>query len=522
MRETEIMRIGIKTIDRVNMTFDILKVFAKYEVNIIWMEVYTHIIYIKFDRVDAATWGKMHAEILAVSGVQELTEIDLIAFEEREQLIETILDASSDGFIVIDKDGTIKLTNSRAIQILRQAGNLEGKSIYTILPAPDIIKKALSKGIEISNHTLFYEHGGGTCHCLVSSRTLKNEAGVIQGLILTLRDMHDVREMVYSITQARQITFNDIVTKSPSMLSVVALARNIAKNNSTVLIRGESGTGKELFARAIHAAGKRHNKPFIPLNCAAIPDTLIESELFGYEDGTFTGGKKGGKQGLFELAHGGTLFLDEVAELSAYVQAKLLRVLQEGMVRRVGGHKEIAVDVRIIAATNRNLEAMLKNGQFREDLFYRLNVIPLYIPPLREHIEDIPLLIDHFIKVLGGKLGKPDIVVSPRAVEKMLRYPWPGNVRELSNVVERAIYLCDGRVITEDHIVFAQAAVDQPAAAVNDAIPLLREAVEATERKLIAEAIRRYGSLRQAAKALGVTHTLLINRMKKLNIHKMV
>ena len=303
------------------------------------------------------------------------------------------------------------------------------------------------------------------------------------------------------------------------MLAVVKLARNVARNKSTVLIRGESGTGKELFARAIHSQGLHRSHPFVPLNCAAIPDTLIESELFGYEDGTFTGGKKGGKQGLFELAHGGTLFLDEVGELSPHVQAKLLRVLQEGSIRRVGGQKEIPVNVRIITATHRDLESLVKSGQFREDLFYRLHVIPLQIPPLREHKDDIPILARHFMNRLGPQLDKAELSLAPAALEKLLLYDWPGNIRELSNVIERAICLCEGNSITAD-LVFVGSGT---AGALPEEKPAmgLAAAVAATERALIEKAVAETRSLRQAAKTLGVTHTLLLNRMKKLQISGM-
>lgn len=516
MEEKNIQRIRIRTIDRLYMTADILRVFSAMQVNIIWMEVYTHVVYVKFDRVVNETWKEIATEILAIPGVQALEEIDLIAFEEREQLIETILTNSSDGFIVVNREKVIELANPTALRIVHEEDFLEGKLLEKVLPPFDLIDRAIESGENFANHPLFFESKGKICHCLTSSSTITNETGAVQGVILTLRDMQDVREMVHSITQSRQITFSDIVTRNAEMLAVLRLARNVARSKSTVLIHGESGTGKELFARAIHAQGIHCGHPFVPLNCAAIPDTLIESELFGYEDGTFTGGKKGGKQGLFELAHGGTLFLDEVGELSPHVQAKLLRVLQEGRIRRVGGQKEIPVDVRIITATNRDLESLVRSGQFREDLFYRLHVIPLHIPPLREHKDDIPLLAKHFLQTLGPQLDKAGISLDDAATDRLMQYEWPGNIRELSNVIERAVCLCDSQVITQDYIFIGRSSPAVQTEGVVD--EKLAEAVSATERRLIEAALARHQSIRQAAKALGVTHTLLLNRMKKLNI----
>ena len=519
MSERNIRRIRIRTIDRVHMTADILRVFSAYQVNIIWMEVYTHVVYIKFESGSDTPWNRISDEILAISGVQGLEDVGLIAFEEREQLIETILKSSSDGFIVINRDKIIELANPTAMRILHDDRFLEGMPLSKVLPPLEAVDKAIVEGVNFVNHPLFFDNHGKICHCLASSSTITNETGTVQGVILTLRDMQDVREMVHSITQPRQISSDDIITRNADMLAVVKLARNVARNKSTVLIRGESGTGKELFARAIHSQGLHRSHPFVPLNCAAIPDTLIESELFGYEDGTFTGGKKGGKQGLFELAHGGTLFLDEVGELSPHVQAKLLRVLQEGSIRRVGGQKEIPVNVRIITATHRDLESLVKSGQFREDLFYRLHVIPLQIPPLREHKDDIPILARHFMNRLGPQLDKAELSLAPAALEKLLLYDWPGNIRELSNVIERAICLCEGNSITAD-LVFVGSGT---AGALPEEKPAmgLAAAVAATERALIEKAVAETRSLRQAAKTLGVTHTLLLNRMKKLQISGM-
>ena len=233
---------------------------------------------------------------------------------------------------------------------------------------------------------------------------------------------------------------------SPAIRQIYAIIEKVADTPSTVLITGESGTGKELIARALHENSSRHDGPFIKINCAAIPKTLMESELFGYEKGAFTGAV-GAKPGRFELAHGGTLFLDEIGEIPVEMQVKLLRVLQESEFERVGGIKTIKVDVRLVTATNRDLAAELTTGGFREDLYYRLNVVPIHLPPLRERHEDIPLLVSHFITKFNDRLRKEITHIEPEAVERLVSYNWPGNIRELENVIERTMLFCEGSVI---------------------------------------------------------------------------
>lgn len=246
----------------------------------------------------------------------------------------------------------------------------------------------------------------------------------------------------------RTASFGDLVGKSAAMNEIYALIRKISGNRSNILITGESGTGKEVVARTIHFTGNRSRQPFVPINCTAMPEGLLESELFGHVRGAFTGAH-GAKKGLFETAHGGTLFLDEIGDMSPSLQGKLLRVLQDQEIRPVGGNHSIKVDVRLIAATNRNLRADIESGQFREDLYYRLNVIPVHIPPLRERPDDIPSLAKAFIERQGGDTPRP---LSEKAMRKLQRAPWPGNARELENCIERSLALADGSEIRESDI----------------------------------------------------------------------
>jgi len=305
--------------------------------------------------------------------------------------------------------------------------------------------------------------------------------------------------------------YDEIIGQSEALQAVLQQVAIVAPTNASVLIFGETGTGKELICRALHHASPRHDKPLTTLNCAAIPSGLVESELFGHEKGAFTGAIAQ-KRGKFELAHGGTLFLDEIGDLSIETQAKLLRVLQEHMFERLGGTRTIKIDTRVIAATHRDLPQMVKDGKFREDLFYRLNVFPINLPPLRQRREDILLLADYFAHRAGIRLGKPACTFSKAASDHLLAYAWPGNVRELENIVERAVILCKGTLIESEHIYVQTNLPPQ------DQVRTLQEA----ERDHIVATLRAAGwkvsGRGGAAELLGLRPTTLEARMKKLGI----
>jgi DNA-binding NtrC family response regulator len=315
--------------------------------------------------------------------------------------------------------------------------------------------------------------------------------------------------------------FGNIIGKSKAIEDIFKMVRQIADSKSTVLIMGESGTGKELVSRAIHYNGNRKNYPFVTINCAAIPETLIESELFGHEKGAFTNAIER-KLGRFEIAHHGTLFLDEIGELSLSTQAKILRFLEEKEFNRVGGSKTIKVDVRLITATNRDLNQLLKKGVFREDLYYRINVVPIVIPPLRERKEDIPLLLDHFIKKFNIENNKNVIGVNQEALELMMNYDWPGNVRELENLIERVIALTSNEYIQPNEVPFSM--ISEPkmnglrGSVLNGKLPFLR-AEEEFERGVILDALKKANFIQsQAAEILGISRRILKYKMDKLGI----
>ncbi len=320
--------------------------------------------------------------------------------------------------------------------------------------------------------------------------------------------------------------FKNIIGASKAIERVKNMTLTIAKSNSTVLLRGESGTGKEVFAKAIHDISPRCNKNFIAINCAALPEALLESELFGYEPGSFTGAMIGGKDGIIKEASGGTLFLDEIGEMPMFIQVKLLRVIQEGKIRKIGSNKEEAIDVRIIAATNNNLEDMIKDKTFREDLYYRLNVVPMYIPTLKERLEDIPLFVQFFIDKLNYKLNKNIKGADVEFISELMKYHWPGNVRELQNVIERAMNLCKGDILTAEDIFInfkndiysygPKEIIDKKS---DEYLQLpLKDIMEKCEKEIIKKAIDNYKSYRKAASVLKVSHTTIMNKINKYNI----
>jgi two-component system, NtrC family, response regulator AtoC len=313
-----------------------------------------------------------------------------------------------------------------------------------------------------------------------------------------------------------------LVGQAPAIRQIYGVVEKVASTPSTVLITGESGTGKELIARALHENSARHAGPFIKINCAAIPKTLMESELFGYEKGAFTGAV-GAKPGRFELAHGGTLFLDEIGEIPVEMQVKLLRVLQESEFERVGGIKTIKVDVRLVTATNRDLVQDISAGSFREDLYYRLNVVPIHIPPLRERREDIPLLVEHFLAKFNDRLKKQIDAVSADAISRLVSYHWPGNIRELENLMERTMLFCERSEIQVSDLPPEIGGLPPVSAAASPNAASLKEAVRAeterVERELIQKALDETGgNVTQAARKLKISRKSLQTKMKELGL----
>lgn len=366
---------------------------------------------------------------------------------------------------------------------------------------------------------------------LISSSPVFNDNGEITLVVTNVRNVTELYELKEQVKKNMELTekyysqlegirqqllkFSDIIAKDEKMLNTLEMAKKVAKVDTTVLLLGETGVGKEKIAKYIHKNSSRSNKSFIKIDCGSIPYNLIESELFGYEKGAFTGANKDGKIGLFELADGGSIFLDEIGELPLDMQVKLLRVLQEGEIKKVGGTEVIKIDVRVVAATNRNLKDMVEKKTFREDLYYRLNVVPIKILPLRERKNDVEPLIAHFLSVFNKKYDFNKII-TPAALDSLKEYKWPGNVRELKNIIERVIIMSSGNKILRSDLPIKEV-WDSDVSNSNrwsDKLTL-KEAVENLEESIIESSLEKHGNVRNAAKELGINASTLVRKRKK-------
>lgn len=513
--------------DRKQIVEDITKVVSTNDLNIISMEVVNQekrtLIYIETKSSRFSPSNKVIVRHLKrIPDLIEITQISSMPQEIREKRLKVVLDSTSDGIISIDKFGYITTINRVARQILGFNGRevLGRKLSSQPMENLDLLDCLEDKTFENRKRNIISPNG--RFQFFSAGVPIKDINGEITGAIEIMRDMKEIKELAEKVAYPSIHTFSDIIGKSASIMDAISFAQKIAASSSIVSIRGDSGTGKEMFARAIHTESRVRGE-FVAVNCAALPESLLESELFGYEKGSFTGARKKGKQGLFEIADGGTLFLDEIAEMPMGAQAKILRVIQEKRVRRIGGIREIPVDTRIITATSRLIEQMIKSNEFREDLYYRINVLPIHVPPLREREEDIPLLADHFLSRVANQLGTPPKKLSDNALKKLINHTWPGNIRELKNVIERGAILSDMQVIDERSIIFGhdiestikglKGGVFKPNG--NDS---LKTMVGNYERQVIETTIENYSSIRKCAKALNISHTALLNKIKKYHI----
>jgi transcriptional regulator with PAS, ATPase and Fis domain len=359
---------------------------------------------------------------------------------------------------------------------------------------------------ELDNQILYTVNKHET---LMSKTYIKNGEKI--HYILSFTNLSKCSKLITNSSRSLNIhEKDDLITESEKMKKIINITQQIANVNSTVLLLGESGVGKTAIAKLIHKISNRKSDPFISINCGSLPENLIEAELFGYESGTFTGGKKGGKSGLFEIAHKGTIFLDEIAELPLNVQAKLLDVLQENQFRKVGGVKKQEIDVRVVAATNKDLSQLVRSKLFREDLFYRLNVIPIKLPPLRERKEDIPKLIDYFLYQFNTRYGL-QVQIDDITKKQLLDHSWPGNIRELSNTIERFV-VTNSNELFNSQIESAGAMSLKPH---DDEIIPLKEAKRQLEKELVMKAYEKFGSTYKAAKALKVDQSTIAKKIKE-------
>jgi len=469
-----------------------------------------------------------------ISSLEKITD-ELRQVKELKEKQHLILQSVQDGICVVDKQGYITYVNPAYLRITQlPEEKVVGQNIANISPAGSRAQ-ALRTGQPVLGG-ISRKHNGQT---IISNVNPIIVDGEVTGVVSIIKNISELQALLDKLNRATAHVeyleeelrrtrkpfkaFDKFVGRSGQIMDALAVAAKAGEGHATVLIRGESGTGKELVAEGIHFSGPRASGPFIRVNCAAIPSTLLESELFGHEKGAFTGAVKR-KLGKFELADKGTIFLDEIGEMEKNMQVKLLRVLQQKEFQRVGGEETVTVNVRIIAATNRDLEKMVVNGEFREDLYYRLNIIPIHLPPLRNRKEDIPLLVDHFIKRISRELNKNFKGLGQDALEVLMRYHWPGNVRELENVMERVITLADGPYIGlgDLPVYLREGSVGETVAPLNMAVSDTILPWDVYEKNIIKAALDKYESFNKAAKALGITHKTVAAKARKYGLEKVV
>ncbi|MCT4596097.1 MAG: sigma-54-dependent Fis family transcriptional regulator [Anaeromicrobium sp.] len=457
--------------------------------------------------------------VTAAAGAIERQMIIESELAEKQDLIiqrEKAFQSISEGIIILDKNMKIISINEKALKLMEldMGKNYIHKDVREYLLEDMNLEKLIhSKKDTIDQEQRLRLHSGNILNCILSISIIWNEEN-IKGFIIILKEMEKVHELVNKMLRSTAYySFEDITFQSQVMKEAIHIGKIAADSSSNVLIVGESGTGKELMAHSIHSASKRKNKPFIAINCGAIPSGLIESELFGYEGGAFTGSKKEGNPGKFELANGGTIFLDEIGDMPLEVQASLLRVLQTKEVYRIGGRNPKKIDVRIIAATHRNLENMVSENSFRLDLYYRINVLNIYIPPLRERKEDIEILIEAFIKEFNKKLNKKIKGLDENTKKLLNAYDWVGNVRELSNVFERAINICEEDYIQDKDL------PDKILCNVKVEKYNYDQVIENNEKEFIITILKKNnGNIKKSAQKLGFSRSKMYRKLKSLNI----
>jgi two-component system, NtrC family, response regulator HydG len=443
-----------------------------------------------------------------------------------------VVDTIQDGVMVVSPEGVIVSVNRAFEQITGYSRHeIVGQRCTTInCTSCDIARQK-----EGCHWCVMFKHGhlskqrcsitrkdGRIVHILKNASVFKDQTGVVNGAVETMTDITELMAKETQIENYRQELdaedrFHGMIGVSTAMQQVFELIANAARSDAPVIIYGESGSGKEMVARAIHDAGRRHNRPYVKVNCAALNESLLESELFGHVKGAYTGAHKS-REGRFEAANGGDIFLDEIGDMPLSTQVKLLRVLEEKVVERVGDNQPIGVDVRVISATNRNLAEMIASGAFREDFYYRINVIPIHIPPLRERVEDIPLLARSFFNRIRLKSGKTLDGISKTAMDRLMTYPWPGNARELKSAFEFAFVSCPGGMIGPDHL---PPQIANGAPVCGETAVSLDESLDDVKRRRLMDALKRtHGNQSETARLLGISRTSVWNQIKKYNINK--
>lgn len=506
------MRFDIRSHDRLGITQEILEAFSRHNWNLVTMEMHLHHTFVELE--DTASLKDIQEVVKDIEGVTEVVEVDLLPGERRSQHLDAVLSKLQDPIFDIDHKGHILLSNSAAAKLLGlPREQLQGMLITQFTEQP------LSTLLPSSPMTLDMSVVGQSFLVdLTPVFSYNRGEKQVSGAVLFLQSLRRIGQQISAVTHAPSDNTTSLIGSSQATKELISHTQRFSQLDMPVLIQGETGTGKELLAHMLHDRGSRAKAPFMAINCAALPENLLESELFGYAPGAFSGARKNGKPGLFELADGGSVFLDEIGEMSPYLQAKLLRVLQEYSFRRIGGEKEISVNVRIISATHRDLLSMAEDHQFREDLFYRLNVLNLRVPPLRERKEDIPALARYFIQHASEQTNRAAPSISAAAMAQLTSYPWPGNIRELQNILFRAVAMSDDSVIDTPQLPFDTNLSSEAIITEEQSIDSLEDALAKYEKHLLQSLYPLYPSSRKLAKRLGISHNAVAVKLRKYAI----
>ncbi|MBF8730255.1 MULTISPECIES: sigma-54-dependent transcriptional regulator [Pseudomonas] len=509
------MRIHVTFIDRVGITQEILALLGSRNLNLDAVEMIPPNVYIDAPALSQAVLDELHDALLRVMGVQAVELVDFLPGQRRRLQLEALLAAMSDPVLAVDPNGHVLLATPTLVRLLGREP--AGEPLSNLFTEPRLAQNLIDKGFRLPMCEVSFQGQA----LLLEATPISGGADALVGGLLTLYPPSRIGERLASLLHDPGEGLDALLGESPALKYLKTRLHKVASLDAPILIQGETGTGKELVARACHALSNRREASFLALNCAALPESLAESELFGYSAGAFTGAQRGGKPGLLELADGGTVFLDEVGEMSPYLQAKLLRFLNDGSFRRVGGGGEVRVNVRVLCATHRNLESMVVEGGFREDLYYRLNVLNLVVPPLRERGTDILLLAEHFLHQACAQIQRSPCRLALTTHPLLLGNRWSGNIRQLQNVIFRAAAISEGEVIDCDDLELAGTALSSQQSDVME-VTSLEAAVQGFEKSLLEKFYAVYPSTRQLAARLQTSHTAVGQRLRKYGISNRV
>ncbi|MEY8304618.1 sigma-54 interaction domain-containing protein [Anaerosalibacter bizertensis] len=433
-----------------------------------------------------------------------------------EENIENILDSIPAGILTSDLSGTIRIINKSIIKLFGYSEEkIKSMKIWDLVKNWNMVLDEVHNNGSFTNEDVQVNAHTNRLKLNLSAYPIYDSKERIVEITCIFNEVKKPRKLANRLIKSQAIyTFDKIIGKNQNFIDIINYSKQIADSRSNVIIVGDSGTGKEVFAQSIHNYSSRKDKPFIAVNCGAIPSNLIESELFGYEEGAFTGARPGGHLGKFEAADGGTIFLDEIGEMPLDMQIKLLRVIEEGVINRIGSIKQIPVNIRIISATNKDLKDEVAKGKFRKDLFYRINVIPIYLPSLKDRKDDIPILIDYFMERISKHLNKRKVDIPIGYMERLINYDWPGNIRELENLIE--LIINTGSIKILDKLQFNTV---EPTPIKSEEIDEIIFTLETVEKKYIEKALNKFdGNISQTAKALGIGRNTLYRKIKKYSI----